>query len=109
MNRHYYKINDIIIMTYSLSFLVGYLSADYIIKKFSPEFFIEIKTRTKEYRAKIHHIYLSAFGIIPAMIGTITYLYELYILTTLFLGATIHDAILEIRKRLKKLDYIKQS
>ncbi|MCG2869016.1 MAG: hypothetical protein L7H07_03020 [Candidatus Nanopusillus sp.] len=102
-------MNDIIIMTYSLSFLVGYLSADYIIKKFSPEFFIEIKTRTKEYRAKIHHIYLSAFGIIPAIIGMITYLYDLYILTTLFLGAAIHDAILEIRKRLKKLDYIKQS
>jgi len=102
-------MSDITIMTYSLSFLIGYFSADYIIRKFSPEFFIEIKTRTKKYRAKIHHIYLSIFGIIPAIIGMITYLYELYILTTLFLGAAIHDAILEIRKRLKKLDYIKQS
>jgi len=94
-------MSDITIMTYSLSFLVGYLSADYIIRKFSPEFFIEIKTRTKKYRAKIHHMYLSIFGIIPMIIGTITYLYELYILTTLFLGAAIHDAILEIRKKLK--------
>ena len=100
---------DITIMAYSLSFLVGYFSADYIIRKFSPEFFIEIKTNTKKYRAKIHHAYLSVFGIIPVIIGMITYLYELYILTTLFLGAAIHDAILEIRKRLKKLDYIKQS
>jgi len=102
-------MNDIIIMTYGLSFLIGYFSAEYIIKKFSPEFFIEIRTKTKEYRAKIHHLYLSIFGIISIIIGTITYLYELYILTTLFLGAAIHDAVLEIRKRLKKLDYIKQS
>lgn len=94
-------MSDITIMAYSLSFLVGYFSADYIIRKFSPEFFIEIKTRTKKYRTKIHHIYLSIFGIISIIIGTITYLYELYILTTLFLGAAIHDAILEIRKRLK--------
>jgi len=94
-------MSDITIMTYSLSFLVGYFSADYIIRKFSPEFFIEIKTRTKKYRTKIHHIYLSIFGIISIIIGTVTYLYELYILTTLFLGAAIHDAILEIRKRLK--------
>jgi hypothetical protein len=102
-------MSDVTIMAYSLSFLVGYFSADYIIRKFSPEFFIEIKTRTKKYRAKIHHMYLSIFGIIPAIIGTITYLYELYILTTLFLGAAIHDAILEIRKKLKKSDYINQS
>jgi len=102
-------MNDIIIMTYGLSFLIGYFSAEYIIKKFSPEFFIEIRTKTKEYRAKIHHLYLSIFGIISIIIGTATYLYELYILTTLFLGAAIHDAVLEIRKRLKKLDYIKQS
>jgi len=102
-------MNDIIIMTYGLSFIIGYFSAEYIIKKFSPEFFIEIRTKTREYRAKIHHLYLSIFGIISIIIGTITYLYELYILTTLFLGAAIHDAILEIRKRLKKLDYIKQS
>ena len=88
-------------MAYSLSFLVGYFSADYIIRKFSPEFFIEIKTKTKKYRTKIHHMYLSIFGIISIIIGTITYLYELYILTTLFLGAAIHDAILEIRKKLK--------
>ena len=54
-------------------------------------------------------MYLTIFGIIPAIIGMITYLYELYILTILFFGAAIHDAILEIRKRLKKLDYIKQS
>ena len=94
-------MSDITIMAYSLSFLVGYFSADYIIRKFSPEFFIEIKTRTKKYRAKIHHMYLSIFGIISIIIGTITYLYELYILTTLFLGAAIHDAILEIRKKLK--------
>jgi len=94
-------MSDITIMAYSLSFLVGYFSADYIIRKFSPEFFIEIKTRTKKYRTKIHHMYLSIFGIISIIIGTITYLYELYILTTLFLGAAIHDAILEIRKRLK--------
>jgi len=94
-------MSDITIMAYSLSFLVGYFSADYIIRKFSPEFFIEIKTRTKKYRTKIHHIYLSIFGIISIIIGTVTYLYELYILTTLFLGAAIHDAILEIRKRLK--------
>ena len=96
-------------MTYSLSFLAGYFSADYIIRRFSPEFFIEIRTKTREYRAKIHHLYLSIFGIISIIIGTATYLYELYILTTLFLGAAIHDAVLEIRKRLKKLDYIKQS
>ncbi|PVU71584.1 hypothetical protein DDW05_00575 [Candidatus Nanobsidianus stetteri] len=96
-------------MTYGLSFIIGYFSAEYIIKKFSPEFFIEIRTKTREYRAKIHHLYLSIFGIISIIIGTITYLYELYILTTLFLGAAIHDAVLEIRKRLKKLDYIKQS
>jgi len=102
-------MNDITIITYGLSFLIGYFSADYIIKKFSPEFFIEIRTKTKEYRAKIHHMYLSILGVISIIIGTITYLYELYILTTLFLGAAIHDAILEIRKRLKKLDYIKQS
>ena len=95
-------MGDIIAITYSLSFLVGYFSADYIIKKFSPELFIEIKTRTKKYRAKIHHIYLS-------IIGILTYLYELYILTSLFLGVAIHDAILEIRKKLKKLDYIKQN
>jgi len=94
-------MSDITIMAYSLSFLVGYFSADYIIRKFSPEFFIEIKTRTKKYRTKIHHMYLSIFGIISIIIGTVTYLYELYILTTLFLGAAIHDAILEIRKRLK--------
>jgi len=94
-------MSDVTIMAYSLSFLVGYFSADYIIRKFSPEFFIEIKTRTKKYRTKIHHIYLSIFGIISIIIGTVTYLYELYILTTLFLGAAIHDAILEIRKRLK--------
>jgi uncharacterized membrane protein YdbT with pleckstrin-like domain len=102
-------MDDITILTYGLSFLLGYFSADYIIKKFSPEFFIEIKTKTKKYRAKIHHLYLSIFGIIPAIIGMLTYLYELYILTTLLLGAAIHDAILEIKKRLKKLDYIKQS
>ena len=102
-------MSDITIMAYGLSFLVGYFSADYIIRKFSPEFFIEIKTRTKKYRAKIHHMYLSIFGIISIIIGMITYLYELYILTTLFLGAAIHDAILEIRKKLKKLDYIEQS
>jgi len=102
-------MNDITIMTYGLSFIIGYFSAEYIIKKFSPEFFIEIRTKTREYRAKIHHLYLSIFGIISIIIGTITYLYELYILTTLFLGAAIHDAVLEIRKRLKKLDYIKQS
>ncbi len=96
-------MNNIIIMTYSLSFIIGYFSADYIIRKFSPEFFIEIKTRTKKYRAKIHHIYLSIFGVISAIIGMITYLYELYILTTLFLGVAIHDAILEIRKRIKKI------
>jgi hypothetical protein len=102
-------MSDITIMAYGLSFLIGYLSADYIIRKFSPEFFIEIKTKTKKYRAKIHHMYLSIFGIIPAIIGMITYLYELYILTILFLGAAIHDVILEIRKKLKKLDYVKQS
>jgi hypothetical protein len=102
-------MNDITIMTYGLSFIIGYFSAEYIIKKFSPEFFIEIRTKTREYRAKIHHLYLSIFGIISIIIGTVTYLYELYILTTLFLGAAIHDAVLEIRKRLKKLDYIKQS
>ncbi|MFZ8856172.1 MAG: hypothetical protein ACO2OX_03210 [Candidatus Nanopusillus sp.] len=102
-------MDDITAITYSLSFLVGYFSADYIIKKFSLELFIEIKTRTKKYRAKIHHIYLSIIGIIPAIIGMLTYLYELYILTSLFLGAAIHDAILEIRKKLKKLDYIKQN
>ncbi|MCC5447040.1 hypothetical protein [Candidatus Nanobsidianus stetteri] len=102
-------MNDITIMTYGLSFIIGYFSAEYIIKKFSPEFFIEIRTKTREYRAKIHHLYLSIFGIVSIIIGTITYLYELYILTTLFLGAAIHDAVLEIRKRLKKLDYIKQS
>ncbi|EOD42232.1 putative membrane protein [Candidatus Nanobsidianus stetteri] len=96
-------------MTYGLSFIIGYFSADYIIKKFSPEFFIEIRTKTREYRAKIHHMYLSIFGIISIIIGAITYLYELYILTTLFLGAALHDIILEIRKKLKKLDYIKQS
>jgi len=95
-------MDDIAAIIYSLSFLVGYFSADYIIKKFSPELFIEIKTRTKKYRAKIHHIYLS-------IIGILTYLYELYILTSLFLGVAIHDAILEIRKKLKKLDYIKQN
>ncbi len=95
-------MSDIIAITYSLLFLVGYFSADYIIKKFSPELFIEIKTRTKKYRAKVHHVYLS-------IIGILTYLYELYILTSLFLGAAIHDAILEIRKKLKKLDYIKQN
>ena len=100
---------DITIMTYGISFLVGYFSADYIIRKFSPEFFIEIKTKTRKYRAKIHHLYLSIFGIISIIIGMFTYLYELYILTTLFLGAAIHDAVLEIRKKLKKLDYIKQS
>jgi hypothetical protein len=94
-------MSDITIMAYGLSFLVGYFSADYIIRKFSPEFFIEIKTKTKKYRTKIHHMYLSIFGIISIIIGTITYLYELYILTTLFLGAAIHDAILEIRKKLK--------
>ncbi len=93
---------DIAAITYSLSFLVGYFSAEYIIKKFSPELFIEIKIRTKKYRAKVHHVYLS-------IIGMLTYLYELYILTSLFLGAAIHDAILEIRKKLKKLDYIKQN
>jgi hypothetical protein len=102
-------MNDITIMAYGLSFIVGYFSADYIIRKFSPEFFIEIKTKTKKYRAKIHHIYLSIFGIISVIIGMLTYLYELYILTTLLLGAAIHDAILEIRKRLKKIEYIKQS
>ena len=102
-------MNDITIMTYGLSFIIGYFSADYIIRKFSPEFFIEIRTKTKEYRAKIHHMYLSIFGIISIIIGMLTYLYELYILTTLFLGAAIHDAILEIRKKLKKLDYIEQS
>jgi hypothetical protein len=94
-------MSDITIMTYGLSFLVGYFSADYIIRKFSPEFFIEIKTKTKKYRTKIHHMYLSIFGIISIIIGTITYLYELYILTTIFLGAAIHDVILEIRKKLK--------
>jgi hypothetical protein len=93
-------MGDIAAITYSLSFLVGYFSADYIIKKFSPELFIEIKIRTKKYRVKVHHVYLS-------IIGMLTYLYELYILTSLFLGAAIHDAILEIRKKLKKLDYIK--
>jgi len=102
-------MGDIAAITYSLSFLVGYFSADYIIKKFSPELFIEIKTRTKKYRAKVHHIYLSIIGIISAIVGMLTYLYELYILTSLFLGAAIHDAILEIRKKLKKLNYIKQS
>jgi hypothetical protein len=95
-------MGDIIAITYSLSFLAGYFSADYIIKKFSPELFIEIKTRTKKYRAKVHHVYLS-------IIGMLTYLYELHILTSLFLGAAIHDAILEIRKKLKKLDYTKQN
>ena len=89
-------MGDIAIITYGLSFLVGYFSADYIIKKFSPELFIEIKIRTKKYRAKVHHAYLS-------IIGILTYLYELYILTSLFLGAAIHDAILEIRKKLKKI------
>ncbi|MDT7890838.1 MAG: hypothetical protein RQ869_02100 [Candidatus Nanopusillus sp.] len=95
-------MGDIIAITYSLSFLAGYFSADYIIKKFSPELFIEIKTRTKKYRAKVHHIYLS-------IIGMLTYLYELHILTFLFLGAAIHDVILEIKKKLKKLDYTKQN
>ena len=99
-------MNDITIMAYGLSFIVGYFSADYIIRKFSPEFFIEIKTKTKKYRAKVHHMYLSIFGIISIIIGMFTYLYELYILTTLLLGAAIHDVILEIRKKLKKLDYI---
>jgi hypothetical protein len=99
-------MNDITIMAYGLSFIVGYFSADYIIRKFSPEFFIEIKTKTKKYRAKVHHMYLSIFGIISTIIGMFTYLYELYILTTLLLGAAIHDVILEIRKKLKKLDYI---
>jgi len=89
-------MGDITAITYGLSFLVGYLSADYIIKKFSPELFIEIKTQTKKYRAKVHHVYLS-------IIGMLAYLYELHILTSLFLGAAIHDAILEIRKKLKKI------
>ena len=83
-----------IYILYGIFFTVGFVSADYITKKFSPQFFIEINTRTKKYRAKIHHLYLS-------IVGVLTYFFDIYSLTSLFFGVGLHDAILEIRKKIK--------
>ncbi|BFI73440.1 hypothetical protein YN1_4270 [Nanoarchaeota archaeon] len=80
---------------YGIFFTTGFLSADFVVKKFSPQFFIEIQTRTKRYKTKIHHLYLSIAGIL-------TYFFDVYILTFFFIGIGVHDAITEIRKKLKE-------
>ena len=80
---------------YGLFFTAGFLSADIITRKRSLQFFIEIQTKTKEYRARIHHIYLSIASIL-------TYFFDMYALTSLFAGIGLHDAILELKKRLRK-------
>ena len=83
---------------YGILFTTGFLSADVIIKKFSPQFFIEIQTKTKTYKAKIHHLYLSIAGIL-------TYFFDIYLLTFFFIGIGVHDAIIEIKKKLKERLY----
>jgi hypothetical protein len=94
-------MNVLSFIIYGLFFTFGFVSADYIVKKFSPEFFIEIKTKTKRYKAKIHHIYLS-------IVGLLTYFFDAHILTSLFIGIGIHDMVIEIKKRIfKRLNRVK--
>ncbi len=83
------------LVLYSMLFTTGFFSADYVVKKFSPQFFIEIKTRSKVYRAKIHHLYLSIFGLL-------TYFFDVYLLTFFLIGVGIHDAVLEIKNKIIK-------
>ncbi|MGC9132950.1 MAG: hypothetical protein ACP5GJ_00910 [Nanopusillaceae archaeon] len=88
-------MNVLPFIIYGLFFTVGFISSDYIIKRSSPEFFIEIQTRTKKYKAKIHHIYLS-------IVGLLTYFFDAYILTSLFAGIGTHDAVIEIKNKVTK-------
>ncbi|MGC9079425.1 MAG: hypothetical protein ACP5G1_01665 [Nanopusillaceae archaeon] len=78
-------------ITYALTFAIGFLSAEYITKKFKPELFIEIVTKSKIYKTKIHHLYFSFAALL-------TYIFNLYMIALLFLGIGIHDLILEIKK-----------
>ncbi|BBL45271.1 hypothetical protein MJ1_0096 [Nanobdella aerobiophila] len=83
------------LVAYSLLFIAGFVSAEYVTRKTSTEFIIEIKTKTKRYHTKIHHAYLFIAGIISTI-------YDIYLLALLFFGISIHDIVLELNKRFFK-------
>lgn len=78
---------------YVIFFILGYIAGEIGTKKLHMEVFLNLKILKKEYEIKIHHLYLSVLSLIPILL-------DAYSISLIFLGIGVHDAILEIRKKL---------